>query len=515
MRFAFWRKDEPQTPPPVADDSARVAALQRRLAGMANHLAAQRPPPSGERSTPISEILTAFQGSQLFGHGLQSSMSEVWQAQALYDLDGYTSEIVSNMVDFAIGAQDVVDFGVDRRNREFRQWQWNPLNPMDRPRTLQQFIPTRMMVDGDVFLEKGVRPQGADLFALDARFIWSGSWMTGLLPDGVESQGVKLGPDLRPVAYVYQPTLSNPWEVQPADYREIPAHQVIHGFRTETYGQVRGRTWLRRAMKWLALLEEYDLLMHGAGRRFALNPGFWSVPDELMLQDPDRRDDAPELNPDAEDPQELDELAEVRKMIRSVLAITRWDDVHAEFRLPKSIEWNQKPHSGVQADIFTGIRDMILERIARAMDLSAMALRAASGSEGFLTARIVTQGDQRVYENLRLHTEGPLGACADFYGMWAKLTGRRGWAGYRAGDYHLAWPAFPYADPLKDATAVSTQLSDRVVSPQQIIRERGGDPKRVADEIIEWTRKFADALAEENASPVDAADALLRDALVA
>ena len=513
MRFAFWRKDEPQTPPPVATESARVAALQRRLAGMAMQRQMQLPP--SERSTPISEILNAFRGTELFGHGVYPSVGYVWQAQALYELDGYTAELIGNIVDFAVGSHDVVDFGNDRRNREFRQWQWNPLNPLDRPNTLQQFIPARLMVDGDLFLQKDVAPDRCELFPLDARFIWSGSWLTGLLPGGVESQGVKLGPDLRPVAYVYQPTLSNPWEVQPADYREIPAHRVIHAFRTETYGQVRGSPWIRRAMKWLTYLEEFDGLMHDAGRRFALNPGYWSVPDELMLQDPDRSDDAPELDPDPEDPQDIGELAQVRKMVQAVLAITRWDDVHAEFRLPKSIEWNQKPHSGVQQDIFTSIRQMLVERIARSMGLSAMALTASSGSEGYLTARIVTHGDQRFYETVRLYTERALAECVDFYGRWASLTRRRGWTQYRPGDFRLAFPAFPHSDPLKDTTAQSTQLRDRVLSPQEVIRQRGGDPDQVSREIIEWAKKFAEELSEDGDAPVDAVDALLRDALVA
>jgi lambda family phage portal protein len=46
----------------------------------------------------------------------------------------------------------------------------------------------------------------------------------------------------------------------------------------------------------------------------------------------------------------------------------------------------------------------------------------------------------------------------------------------------------PWVDPQKEWKGVETSLSIQAKSPQQIIRERGGDPKRVLEEISKWQK---------------------------
>lgn len=58
--------------------------------------------------------------------------------------------------------------------------------------------------------------------------------------------------------------------------------------------------------------------------------------------------------------------------------------------------------------------------------------------------------------------------------------------------FRCQWPAWPYIDPVKDAEGDRIAMENHTRSPQEIIRERGGEPEEVLDEIADWQKMLAE-----------------------
>lgn len=491
MRIPFLSKREPEPTPPAQRqvsrrelmDAAREAARQLHRSAAVSA--------DAERSLSLTELVDELRDTSFFGRGPMFQRGAVWQAQAMYEAEGYTYELLHEIADFAVGAGRVVDFGDEDLNNDFYNWRWNPLNPLDTPVQLGNLMAVWTMRDGDTWLEK-IAPRNYSrvrLLPLDARFFWSnaGGYQAR------EAMGVKVNDLLEPDAYIYNPVGIHPYEIQPNLYREIPASTMIHSFRTEYAGQTRGFPWVRRALPWLRALEDFDNLSQRAMRRMINNPGFWNYPVEFMLQDADT---------ETYDPDDADETAAIRAVYRQVLAETRWEDVDVEPRLPAGIEWKSKQHTGLPENVIKQIRGLIVERIARSVRLSPLALSAREDGSGFLVARVATQGDQKFYQDVQEHVRMPMTEVVEYWLDWA-MNRSPLWQARYQGNYRISFPSMPYADPLKDAAAVKTQLDSQVTSPQQAIRDLGYDPDRVLQEILDWREKTGANRPAGETDPVD------------
>ena len=486
MRIPFISKREPPPAP------AQPAMSRRQIMEVAQQAVrqVQRSTAGGEesqREISLSELLADLRNTSFFSRGPQFQRGAVWQAQAMYEDEGYTYEIVNEIADFAVGTGRLVDFGDEELNNDFYNWRWNPINPMDTPVQLGNLMALWQLRDGDIWLEK-VAPEDFSrirLLPLDARFFWSNAGGY----NATESLGVKVNDLLEPEAYIYNPHSLQRYEVQPRLYREIPAKTMIHSFRTEYAGQTRGFPWIRRALPWLRCLEDFDNLAQRAMRRMVTNPGYWTYPIEYMLQDTDT---------EAYDPQDVDETALIRAVYKKILEETRWEDVDVEPRLPQDIEWKSKDHSGLPENVARQIRSMILERVARSVRLSPLALSANAEGGGFLIGRIATQGDQKFYQDMQEHVRMPMVEVVEYWLDWA-MNKSALWQTRYKGAYRISFPAMPYADPLKDAAAQGELLDRNVLSPQQAIRDSGRDPDRVQNEILEWREKMGERTPEANA----------------
>ena len=432
----------------------------------------------------LQELFSTIEAGSVINGSRWWNRAAIWQAQWQYSQDGYAHELVENIVDFSVGSDRLVDFGSEELNDDFYGWRWNPLSAGDGPVQLQRLIATNLIRDGDIFLER-IAPDSMDyirLLPLDARHIWS---------YGGEAQGdylgVRLNDRLEPVAYLYRPTAVQPQEAQPRGYRDIPANLVIHHFRTDWPGQARGEPWIRRALPYLAILEDFDRLAYRGMRRMVTNPGYWVYPVEYMLQD---------ASEDSIDPDDPDETSLIREIYRRVLGETRWEDVDVEPRLPEGIEWKGKALTGLTENVVRGLRRALIERIARSVGISALTLSADSEGLNFLAARVTSQGDQRFYRAVQSIVRSAMTDVVEYWLDWAvnKSALWRQWDG----SYRIDMPAFPYQDPLKDAAALQIQMTSGILSPQQAIRDSGGDPERVMVEILEWRETMGpDAGADE------------------
>jgi len=421
----------------------------------------------------IDEIFQLIEAGSIINGARWWNRAAIWQAQWQYSQDGYTHELVENVVDFAIGSAALVDFGDEDLNEDWMRWRWNPLSPSDTPIDLQRLIGTHLVRDGDVFLEQLVPESGeyVRLLPLDPRHIWS--YGTG---SANEYLGVRLNDRLEPEAYLYRPSAVQPQEAEPRAWRDIPADTVIHHFRTDWPGQTRGEPWIRRALPYLAILEDFDRLSYRAMRRMTTNPGYWSYPVEYMLQD------ASEESFDPEDP---DETALVREIYRRVLSETRWEDVDVEPRLPQEIEWKGKALTSLSDSVIYRVRRALIERIARSVGISALTLSADSEGLNFLAARVTSQGDQRFYSTLQSLARNAMRDVVEYYLDWA-MNSSPLWQQRWNGSYRIDMPSYPYQDPLKDAAAIKMQIDSGILSPQQAIRDAGRDPERTIAEILDW-----------------------------
>ncbi len=436
-------------------------------------------PTYGQRDEiDLDELFRLVEAGSLVASGRSWNREAIWQAQWQYAQDGYAHELVENIVDYAVGSAPLVDFGDERLNEDFGRWRWNPLSAGDTPEELGRMIGISIVRDGDIFLE---RLQVDDyrelrLLPLDGRHIWSyGGQSSG------EYLGVRLDDQMQPSAYLYRPSAVQPQEAEPRDWRDIPAELVIHHYRTEWPGQVRGESWIRRALPYLSVLQEFDRLLYRGMRRLVTNPGYWSYPPEYMLQD---------SSEDSIDPDDPDETGLLSEIYRRVLSETRWEDVDVEPRLPAAIEWRGKALTGISDGAVRSLRRALIERIARSVGISALTLSADSEGLNFLAARVTSQGDQAFYRVLQSLVRRAMEDVVEYWLDWA-TTRRPLWGGYQ-GPYRIDMPAFPYQDPLKDAAALDIQLRAGILSAQQAIRDSGRDPERVMSEILEWRERMGE-----------------------
>ena len=481
MRIPFIGQREVPPAPEASGPAPRVRQITEAVRQMVRlqqrSMASSR---DADNEVAVQDIFNELHDTSFFGTGSRWQRGAVWRAQTMYELEGYTFEIVNAIVGFAVGSSRLIDFGDEELNDDFYSWRWNPLSRTDTPIQLAHQLGVFLLRDGDIFEEQIAPPDlsRVRLFSLDARFIWSnaGGYQAH------ESLGVKLNDQLEPVAYVYQPLAMQPYEIQPREYREIPADTVIHVFKTEFPGQTRGFPWIRRALPFLRILEDFDRMAFRAMHRMITNPGYWSYPVEYMLQDTDTE------APDLDDP---DQEAMIRAVYKQILEETRWEDVDVEPRMPTGIEWHEKTHSGLPEHIVKAIRGLLLERVARSVGLSPLALSASGDGTGFLLARVATQGDQKFYSEVQEYIRAALTAVVEYFLDWAMNKSLLWQTRYR-GKYQIAFPAFAYIDPLKDAAGVQIQLDSSVLSPQQAIRDSGHDPARVAAEILEWRERLGE-----------------------
>ena len=122
MRIPFISKREPPPAQPAMSRRELMDAAQQAVRNV------QRPVET-QRDLSLNELLAELRNTSFFSQGPQFQRGAVWQAQAMYEEEGYTYELVNEIADFAVGANRLVDFGDEELNNDFYNWRWNPLNP--------------------------------------------------------------------------------------------------------------------------------------------------------------------------------------------------------------------------------------------------------------------------------------------------------------------------------------------------------------------------------------------------
>ena len=434
-----------------------------------------------------------FGGGGLGRSRWQSTRQDAYQAQLLYESDSYASELVQNAVKFAIGGGLVMNYDNEYVQPRWDRWSWNISSRLSRPPEMQALATTSLIRDGDILGhtrpdQGGVAPPVLDI--LEARYI-------GGIGSGQRSSqaGVKLDSQGRPVAYLYRPGLGS-WDGGVAggadllrDQTEIPADQVIHAFRLEYAHQVRGLSWIRRAIWPLLALRAFDVILERAAELAILDRGYWTIAMDLLE---DLTDTVDELDDDEEDGTAT---ADTRAaLIKEFLTRTDWDNVDKQKRLPDGMEWHEQKSAGItDSNMIESWRTQLIDRAVSGMGVSKQAVTDPA-SRTFPITRVDLMKDYRFYQLVQSYVIPWTEAVVDW---WAEEMGKIDPAfAAEYGGVTITPPPFPYLDMLKDAQGLRALNDLGVISPQSIIRDRGHRPEDVQAEIMEWNKWRAEVIEE-------------------
>lgn len=430
-----------------------------------------------ERTLSVSELAEYVYGTKYGPTTRYNTLSQLHRAQRLFDNDGFAGELVGNVVDSSVGTGAQVDFGSDAWNAALRDWAWNPLAPLARIYDLERFMAQGLLRDGDEFLQKAVIDGMAAFYPLPAEYIRSGM--------GARIQGGVVVDELgRPVEYLYNPTGSFANIVVDRRGARIPAAMMVHVYQQDYAGQVRGRTWLGKALRPLEWLDAYHEAMIMAGLAGINAQGYWTATAEAFSTYGQQYMPAtPEDQADA-DVQAANKAAAVAKVQQRLLSPTSQQSEN--LILPEGLLWNKQEVSGLDAPAISAVTYSLMVRAARGMGVSPYALTADYGRAGFLAARMAYAQDVRFYQRVQ---QLVLAGLRQVIQHWVDVTvvGDARLARQYQG-FELTPAAFPYVDPVKDAKALETLVQMGVTSPQQIMRDRNGNPVRIMEENAEFAR---------------------------
>ena len=413
----------------------------------------------------------------------QSTRQDAYQAQLLYESDSYAGELVQNVVKFAIGEGLVVNFNNELVQAFWDRWPWNISSRLSRPPEMQALATTSLVRDGDIFGR--MRPDAGGeaspvLDILEPRYIGGIGGGGG----GSSQAGVKLDTQGRPVAYLYRPRLGS-WDGGGGgaellrDQTELPVDQVIHAFRLEYAQQVRGLSWIRRAIWPLLALRAFDVILERAAELAILDRGYWTIAMDLLE---DMTDTVDELD---EEEEAGTATADTRAaLIKEFLTRTDWDNVDKQKRLPEGMKWEAQQSTGItDSRMVEAWRTQLLDRATAGLGVSKQAVTDPS-SRTFPITRVDLMKDYKFYNLVQSYVIPFTQAVVDW---WAEEMSRinHAFADEYDGVSIIAAP-FPYLDMLKDAQGLRALNDLGVVSPQSIIRARGRRPEDVQAEIMEW-----------------------------
>lgn len=374
---------------------------------------------------------------------------------------GYLAGMVSTFTDDVVGrsgpalnVRSESDQGyADRLEAEWREWWASPdytgvlsgvdmLNQWERTTfSLGEFI-IQKVVDSGARTKVRMR-----LATIDPRRL--GSPITGSRSDIV--LGVELDSRGRPVRYWIRTNDPSIEGFQTLDAKPFRAADIIHGFRQEESGQVRGYPRVAPVLQPAADLRDYGNQVLDAARL---------ATDYAIVMYA--------LNVDAEN-EKFDVTNECVELERRMMT-----------SLPPGYDAKQLKPEQPSTGYDTFVREKLRE-IGRPLRMPLMILRADSSESNFSSARF----DAQVYQRgirceqgwLERTTLNPLLADVEREALLA--------TGERPSDLVVSWTweGLPHVDPVKEANAERIGMANGTLSARQAIAARGGVYEDVMAEL--------------------------------
>ena len=439
-----------------------------------------------ERSEPETKSISSFFGmaSTIAKSRAESRRSypAIERAQRLYDNDSYCKELVTNCVAFALGKGVQVETGSEYIDRALANWRWSSLNRAAGLRDLQYMALTHLIRDGDIFTEKRVSTEGEPRL----HFI-NGLHIRGeghSASTEVSFNGVVVDKEtLEPKGYWYRPYASGNKLLRAADImgKRVPAESVIHIYSSEYSVDTRGHTWLQQSLEPLEELAEFDRLSMQAANLASKNPGFFKVPLKYLKAVPTKA----ELQAMSTDDQEK---AAAAALVQEG-SIT--DTNVSRMLLPDDVAWQSMDYKNfADAAAIEAYTTKLLTRAARGMGVSLSALTADFGEKGFLSSKFAIQSDVEFYRHVQSYLVRFMYAVLEF---WVEVNIRQDIRFRNEYKGLVITPtSFQYTDPAKDALALTRLVRLGVLTPQQIVRDKGDSWEKVKAERLEEAQLMAE-----------------------
>lgn len=286
--------------------------------------------------------------------------------------------------------------------------------------------------------------------------------------------GVEVDDLGRPLAYhIYTShPLQTPYSYTQSQIARVSAQDMIHIFDKERSTQTRGFPWLGAGLIALKHIEEYRKSENIAARAASKKLGAIHKP---------RGED--ELLGDEQDP--IDENAVITSMEDSSFAILpegysldMYDPKHPTGNFPEFVKTILR---GIAASV--GISYHSLANDLESTSYSSLRQGAIDEREQFKEHQrwlieTVLQPIFTEWLRISLITQA-VNLPLDRFDKW--------------NNPHFQGRSYAWVDPAKEAIAINTQLTNRLTSPKDLIRNMGGDPDIILQDTIEFEQAFANA----------------------
>lgn len=340
-----------------------------------------------------------------------------------------------------------------------------------------------LAVDGEVFVKTvSAGPYGLQLQMIDAVRCPVDYQLSDTGSGTFIRCGIEFDQNEKPVAYFFtsDDDHANYYAFDGRKYERVPADEILHVYRHDMIGQRRGFPWAMSALFRLKRLKGFE-------DNAAMNAEVGAGKMGLITWDP-------ESGPEPDDDDEP-------------IRITAEGGTFLELPSGASLEkWDPSFPDNVIAT-FT---KSLLRGVGAGLGMNYPSLGNDLEGVNFSSIRAGTIEERELWkEDQKLIIEG---LCIPAFRRWIGPALLRGMIinddGYtvpplrlrailRASTFHgRRWD---WVDPKSDAAANRQAVDSLIKSPQEIIRERGGDPEEVLDEIAEFY-----AMAKEKGIPATA-----------
>lgn len=318
-------------------------------------------------------------------------------------------------------------------------------------------------VDGEAFALFTVAPHLSGPVKMDVSLIEADQFTTptGGSYDRDLIDGIRLDQNGNPVSYdVLKDHPGSSWGSS-GEYTTFPAAQVIHWYRCDRPGQVRGISELTAALPLFAQLRRFTLATLTAAETAAMFAAMLETTNTASAEDP---------------AEPFDSLEIVRGMMTTLPANMKMAQLKAE-------------HPTTTYDMFV---TLILREIARCLNMPWNVAAGDSSKANYSSARL----DHLIYraaigverQDCEREVLDPIFRAWLIYlaevDSFAMREGRQprfpGLAAFRLSIPHAwHWPAWDYLDPLTEAQADTERLNNGTASLAEICSARGQDWQEV------------------------------------
>ena len=178
--------------------------------------------------------------------------------------------------------------------REFRKWSKASSCSVDGRLSwldLQRLVARSIARDGEILIRL-VRANGLQLIAYEADYLNNDLNMDRSKNQNQIAQGIELDALGKPIAYHLAKSHPGPssslfTSTPRIEYERVPADDILHIYRTDRPGQIRGASWIAPAMIHLLMLDRYIRAEMLASEFSAKKVGYYKTPTGDWLENDD------------------------------------------------------------------------------------------------------------------------------------------------------------------------------------------------------------------------------------